>query len=413
MTFADRLLEQHHRPPPDAKTPAGWEPGLTWDGHAGTVTTGPLDHEPDPAMWAELIADWGLDPTRHRIVEGSAQFRGWDAAIGGGEVRRMRYYRATVVEATATVDRADVDQLIKAATRKTAPKKPATVTDHPAFVVSLNDWQIGKGEGGGSAATVDRIVASWDRARVRLRELTKLGRRPSTVVLANTGDLVEAVSGHYPSQPYAVDLNGREQLRVARRLLFRMVDDLTTDGYPVMVTAVPCNHGENRNGNGKAQTTPDDNASLTIVEGIEEACAANPDRYQAVSFAYARDLTLVVDVAGVNVGLTHGHQIGGGRRAGSDSSKGAASVEKWWEGQIMGNGRGGCNAIASADLLLTAHRHHLQISEETGRTVVMAPAIDGGSYWYTSATGRCSPPGMLTMTIGSAHVRGWGDLEIC
>ena len=124
-------------------------------------------------------------------------------------------------------------------------------------------------------------------------------------------------------------------------------------------------------------------------------------------------IRLVLDVAGVNVGLTHGHQIGGGRRAGSGSSKGAASVEKWWEGQIMGNGRGGCNAIASADLLLTAHRHHLQISEETGRTVMMAPAIDGGSYWYTSTTGRCSPPGMLTMTIGSAHVRGWGDLEIC
>ena len=402
------LLGGSTRPDPTAKAPAGWEPGLTWDGHAGTVTTGAVEAEPDPAMWAELIKDWGLDPTRHRIVEGSAQFRGWDAPIGGGEVRRLRYYRATIVEATSTVEQADVDQLVKAAMRKAPAKKPATVTEHPALVVSVNDWQIGKGEGGGTPATVDRIVASWDRVRLRLRELTKLGRRPSRVVLANTGDLVEAVSGHYPSQAFTVDLNGREQLRVARRLLFRMVDDLTSDGYPVTVTAVPCNHGENRNGDRKAQTTPDDNASLTIVEGLEEACAANPDRYGAVDFAYAKDLTLVLDVCGVNVGLTHGHQIGNGRRSGATSAKGAAAVEKWWEGQIMG-----VQPIAAADLILTSHRHHLQISEETGRTVVMAPAIDGGSYWYTSTTGRTSPPGMLTMTIGSAHVRGWGDLEVC
>ena len=360
-------------------------------------------------MWAELIADWGLDPTRHRIVDGSAQFRGWDAPIGGGEVRRLRYYRATIVEATAAVDRADVDQLVKAAMRKTPPRNRCAIdSDNPAFIVSLNDWQIGKGEGGGTPATVDRIVASWDRARGRLRELTKLGRRPSRVVLANTGDLVEAVSGHYPSQPFTVDLNGREQLRVARRLLFRMVDDCVTDGYGVTVTAVPCNHGENRNGNGKAQTTPDDNASLTIVEGLEEACAANPDRYSGVDFAYARDLTMVLDVAGVNVGLTHGHQIGGARRTGSGSARGAAAVEKWWEGQIMG-----CHPIAAADLILTAHRHHLQVSEETGRTVMMAPAIDGGSYWFTSTTGRTSPPGMLTLTIGAGHLRGWGDLEVC
>lgn len=400
------LLTNPPRPKVAAKAPAGWEAGLTWDGTAGTLTTAPLEVEPDPAVWAELIADWGLDPTRHQVVPGSLQFRGWDAPVGGGEVRRLRYYRATIVD--RQVLRADVDELVKLAARK-KPSRPTSgkAHTHPALVVSLNDWQIGKGEGGGTAGTVERITAGFEGVKRRLRELTKLGRRPSRVILANTGDLVEAVSGHYPSQPFTVDLNGREQLRVARRLLMRLVDDLVTLGYAVTVTAVPCNHGENRGPNGKAQTTPDDNASLTIVEGIEEACAANPERYHAVDFAYAADLTMVLEVSGVNVGLTHGHQIASRRRTGATSATGAAAVEKWWEGQIMGS-----HPVAAADLLLTAHRHHLQISEETGRTVIMAPAIDGGSYWFTSTTGRTSPPGMLTLTIGDAHHRGWGDLEV-
>ncbi|MBK7048279.1 MAG: hypothetical protein IPH48_17630 [bacterium] len=102
----------------------------------------------------------------------------------------------------------------------------------------------------------------------------------------------------------------------------------------------------------------------------------------------------------MNVGMTHGHQVRG-------SGSAAAKVEKWWQGQIMGT-----QPVAAADLLMTAHLHHLQLSEETGRTVIIAPAIDGGSYWYTSATGRSSPRGMLTLTVGDAHHRGWGDLEV-
>lgn len=392
-------LAQPPRREPKAKAPAGWEPGLTWDGTAGTITTTALDAEPDPAVWADLVADWGLDPERHLIVPGSLQFRGWDAPVGDGEVRRLRYYRATIVD--RTVRSADVDELCGIARRKKPVKPLERKTEgNPWLVVSLNDWQIGKGEGGGSDATVEAITAAIAGVRRKLRELDKLGRRPDRVVLANTGDLTERNAGHYASQAFTTDLNDREQQKVARHLLFGFVDALVGDGYGVTVTAVPCNHGENRNGDGKAMTTPDDNLSLVIVEHIEEVCRANPERYRDVDFAYAKDLTLVLDVAGVNVGMTHGHQI---RGSGSAASK----VEKWWQGQIMGT-----QPIAAADLLMTAHLHHLQVSEETGRTVFIAPAIDGGSYWYTSATGRSSPRGMLTLTIGDAHHRGWGDLEV-
>ena len=406
MTKLEDLLQQSHVPPAK-KHPKGWEPSLEMsEGGVGTITTAPLEAEPDPAVWKELIADWGLDPSQYRIVPGSLQFRGWDAPVGNGEVKRLRYYRATIVD--RTVQHLDVEELVKLAGRKapsSPPKAAASAVDNPALVVSLNDWQVGKGPSNptdtGSRETVARIVAAIAGTRARLRELTKLGRRPSHVVLANTGDLVEATSGHYPSQPFTTDLNLREQLRVARRLVFRFVDELVTDGYDVHVTGVGCNHGQNRNGDGKMQTTHDDNHSLTIIEGVEEACTANPDRYHGVRFSYAPDgLVLVIDVNGVNLGLTHGHQMPGGA-----GQLGTAAAAKWWQGQIMGS-----QPVAGADILMTAHRHYLEVSEATGRTIIQAPALDGGSFWFTSATGKCSPPGMLTVTMGEDLPRGWGDL---
>lgn len=386
------------------KVPAGWEAGCSWNSELGTgeITTGALEAEPDAGVWKELIADWSLDPLRYQVVPGSVQVRGWDAPVGGGEVRRLRYYRARIVD--REVLHGDVDELVRVVGRKSGLKRPVVETGFPAFVVSLNDWQVGKAsrQEGSSAETVGFLVAAWERTLGRLRELERLGRRPSRVVLANTGDLVEGTSGHYATQTWSVDLNMREQLRVARRLLLRMVDDLVGRGYGVLVTAVPCNHGQNRL-DGKAYTSIDDNASLSIVEGVSEACSTNPDRYGGrVEFAYASDLTLVLDVCGVNVGLTHGHQIRGG-----GSSSAVAKVEKWWQGQIMGS-----QPIAAADMLLTSHLHHLNLSEETGRTVIIAPAADGGSYWFTSATGRSSPRGMLSLTIGDMHERGWGDLHV-
>ncbi len=403
------MLAQPPRPAIITRPPKGWEPGVHDTGDRITITTDPLEAEPDPQVWAELVADWGIDPDRYVIVPGTMQFRGWDAAVGNGNVQRLRYYRVTLVERPQQGQRADVDELCSMAAKRKPARAGVVETTNPAAVISANDWQLGKGEGGGTEATVDHLVGSFDAWRQHRRWLAKTGRRPSSAVIANTGDLTERVQGHYPSQPFTVDLNDREQQKVARSLLMRLVDDAVDDGYPALVTAVPCNHGENRNGNGKAITTADDNMSLILVESIEEACRANPDRYVAVSFAYAADHVLAVPIAGVNVAMTHGHQIGSGRRRASTTATGAAVVEKWWADQAFGDRE---NVMAHADILLTAHRHHLQISEETGRLVIVAPAADGGSYWYTSRTGRQSTRGVLTLTIGDDHPRGWGDLVI-
>jgi len=406
VTSISDMLENPPRKEPVRKSPPGWEPGYSYDTESGTgeVTTGPLPVEPDAGVWAELIRDWGLDPARQQIVPGSVQVRGWDANVGGGQIERLRYYRARIVD--RTVQTADVDELVRIAGKRKplTPRKPATDTLEADFVVSMNDWQIGKaGPDGSSEETVDGLTDAFAAARTRLRAIERTEGRPERVVLANTGDLIEGITGHYASQERTVDLGLRDQMRIARRLIFGLIDDFTRDGYPVLVTAVACNHGEVRGGGNRSITTPDDNLSLAIIEGVDEACSANPDRYEGVEFAYARDgLTLVIEASGVNVGMTHGHQM-----RGSANAAGTAVAAKWWEGQIMGT-----QPIANADMLMTAHRHYLEVSEMTGRTIIQAPAFDGGSFWYTSATGRNSPRGLLTLTVGRAHERGWGNLDV-
>ena len=50
--LADAGPESDYQPPV-VRHPAGWEPGVAWDGHAGTLTTAPLDSAPED--WADSV----------------------------------------------------------------------------------------------------------------------------------------------------------------------------------------------------------------------------------------------------------------------------------------------------------------------------------------------------------------------
>jgi hypothetical protein len=381
--------------------PSGWEPGIAWDGTAGTLTTAPLDREPDPALWKELIADWDLNPDTVEIV-GPVQFRGWDSNVGGGVIKRMRYYRASVQLRESTIDRADVDALIAEIGKRKKRKKVTTVTDTGhSLIVLLSDWQVGKGEADGSAGSVDRIIAALDGLVDRLAEFKRLGRMPETVYLCGLGDLVEGCSGHYAMQSFQTDLDRREQARVVRRLILRYVDTIAALVPRLVCVAVPGNHGENRNASGKAYTTFTDNDDLAVFEQVAEILAANDERYGHCSVMLADSLSTAFDASGAVIGLAHMHQ---GRSGANPKQK----VENWWKGHTMGRG-----LVGDADILCTGHYHHLLVSEALGRTWVQAPALDPGSAWYEEATGQHSPPGLLTFSVGECHgPRKWDDMKV-
>ena len=393
-------LEDAEQPPRHTQNhPTGWEPSLEWQSDGGTISTGPLEHEPDDALWQHLIGDWGLSPKSVRIIPGSVQVRAWDAQTSEG-IKRLRYYRARIEPLARISDPEDVEALCRMV-EKRRPRKVELVGGDRALLVMASDWQLGKARErqGGTPETTERILRSLDRLVARIKELKRIGKAPSHVALVGCGDLVEQCSGHYAMQAFSVDLDRRDQMRLARRLLLAYVDAVTDLGLPMILGSVPGNHGENRNASGKAFTTWKDNDDLAVFEQVAEILNANPSRYGYVSVplgAIADDLTMTLDLAGVAVGFAHGHQIRTG------------GPEKWWQGQALGR-----QAVADASILVLGHKHHLYVSEGSGRTVMQCPAMDGGSYWWTAQTGNESPAGMLTTLVGSGcGARGWSDLAV-
>lgn len=399
VALADSLKAE--TPAPDPKHPAGWAPGVVWSPtKGGEIVTCVVDGmDADPAFWNLVIADWGLNPELTEIVPDSVQIRAWDMPIGGGETMRARYYKAAIRprrNAFPAEDAAELDRVIMRRRTRSTPKVSGPGV---GYVLNLSDFQIGKGEGGGTPATVERIVGALHASVARVKELRKAGRNIVSVTIAGLGDLVEQCQGNYPSQLFTVDRTRRQQLQIARELITLAID-LHVDLAPVVqVVAVPGNHGENRGGGGKSITTVTDNDDLAVFEQVSEALVKNPDRYGHVVFHIADGLVQMVDVEGVAIAWTHMHQ---------GSGSGEKAVEAWWRGQVMGN-----HPVAQAQILNTAHFHHFMCSEATGRTIMQMPAMDGGSGWWTDKTGQHSPAGMVSYLAGAGcGPRFWSDLSI-
>jgi len=375
---------------PARKHPEGWEPGITWNGNEGTVTTSGLPLN-EAADWSAVLKVWGLDPDHFEVVE-PILFNVW----GNPEGVPNRQWKGKVIR--KTVERGvDLNELIDEI-KKHKPSKVATFEGDTALVVAISDLQVGKGEGGGSEGIVRRFLAGIDEVEHRWKELTKTGRKLDRLVVLGLGDLIESCDGHYAMQTYQNDLDRREQVKVVRRLLVKAITSWAKFAPKVIVAAVPGNHGENRRA-GKAYTTFSDNDDVAVVEQVAEICAANPEVYGHVSFFLPQDeLTLTIDVHGTILGLAHGHQA---RRGGAVS---AAKIKAWWKDQAYGMQR-----VADATILVTGHYHHLSVLTEGIRTHIQAPSLDGGSQWFTETAGVQSAPGLVTFTISS---RGWDDLRV-
>jgi hypothetical protein len=375
---------------PKRQHPEGWEPGVTWNGNEGTVTTTgmPAENAPD---WDTVLKVWGLDPSKFEVVE-PVLFNVWGDTLGV----LNRQWKGKVVRKTAEMG-ADVQEMIEEI-RKHKFSKPEVSSDGSAMVVAISDLQLGKGENGGSAKIVERFLAGINEVESRWKELRKLGTPLSRLVVVGLGDIIENCDGHYDMQAFQADLDRREQVTVARRLITKALTQWSKFAPEVIVACVPGNHGENRKG-GKAFTSFGDNDDVAVFEQVAEILAANPDAYGHVKFIIPKnDLTVTLDVYGTIVALAHGHQA---RRGGGGP---VGKIESWWARQALG-----MQPVSDATLLLTGHYHHLVVATHGARTHIQAPSLDGGSQWYKEVAGVDAPVGILTLVVNGS---GWDDLKV-
>ena len=351
-----------------------------WDGNTGFIRTEPLGDRPE--TWDEFILDAGLDPNEVEVEE-PVQVRGWDAPVAGGSVVRMRYYRLTI---RRRVLKRDIDELVKAAKRRAQTSKPLEVSCSEAFVVALGDLQLGKQDGDGTEGTVARFLAATAASVARYRKIAK----GAPIYLFHLGDCIEGMVSQGGANTWRTTLTTTEQVRLYRRLVIEQVKAFASVAPSLTVVGIPGNHDEAH----RPLHTYCDSWAIDSIAAVRDALElAGTYEHVALHTPDRDELTLTLDVCGTVIGAAHGHQW----RAGQATT--------WWAKQSHGR-----QPIGDADLLLSAHLHHLRV-EQTGsdKTWIQTPALESGSQWWKHRTGEWGQPGVVTFLAGGGS---WSALEV-
>lgn len=374
--------------------PSGWEPGVSWNGYTGTVTSKALE-APDP-KWDEYLDFWGFNHNLFEVIE-PVQVRTWEAVTKEG-VKQLWYYKANIRSRVDLSDKIDIESLVKEVQKRHTPAFKSVAEDDPsAFVVALSDIHIGKDDGDGTEGTVERFLVAIDAVEERIKELRHAGRTLKTLYVLGLGDWIEACGQHYAQQTFRVELNRRDQMKAVRRLVVGALRTWSLLFEAVVVAGVGGNHGENRKG-GLSFTDFADNDDVAVLETIAEIFSMNP-AYGHINFVIPKDeLALTLNIAGNIVAIAHGHQT---KMSGGTAQ---AKIENWWKNQSHG-----MQPAGDATILMTGHYHYLSVSQQGAKTHIQVPALDGGSQWFTDLTGYDSPAGMLTLVMDKS---GWKDLQV-
>jgi len=370
----------------------------------GSFSTGVLDRPLDLSTdWNEVLRGFGLDPEIFEVVNDTVAMSKWQQSRrvdnGDRDIVWLYSYRANFRRKIEMPEGFDLDALQKRVQKWTpsirrrraepSPQPPST------FVVCWADWQIAKSAGGGVAATVDRIHESFEMTIARIDELRKIGRNIEKVAIFNMGDPLEGCDGNYSSQLFSIELNQREQLN--------LVLDLWANGVmsiqPDLFASVLCNHGEwTRRGPGtRPVTTDSDNVGGYLGDTLQRVFDDRAGAPTEWSIPHDEMVTMV-NLSGLDVAITHGHKI-----------PSPAKEVEWLKGQSIRLLR---EQGAEPRLWVTAHKHHLNVTDFGPWWRLQCPSLDGGSKWYTDSSGNWSTPGTMTFLAGLHDPRGWSDLAV-
>lgn len=389
--------------PPANKTnvgvPKGWEQYSEWTDKIGSAVV----HLPTPGATAkDLLITAGFDPDSWKILDGKVKTRKWM-----GYDHRWLYWYAFEVEQGESEESKwiHVEELVKRIRVRSSRGRNHGFShlSRGTYVFVFSDWQIGKAEGGrGTEDTVRRFKDCLAQAVEQVIALRKIGVQIDNLLILSVGDLVEGCGDHYEMQQFSVDADRRTQNRIVREMFTEAILTFAKIFDKIKIAVIGGNHGENRK-EGKAYTTFADNDDVAAPEAVMEAFRLAGGLWDERLTWHIPDeeLSMVVTVEDVPIGIVHGHQFRGGANA-------LKKAEDWWRANDFG-----LQPVREAQILVSGHFHHLNITNVThGRTWMQAPTIDPGSKWYTDTSGVTAIPGVLTFVATQDSPYGYDHLRV-
>lgn len=349
--------------------------------------------------WSDIFRRFNLDPAAFEIVDDTVRMSQWQQSKrledGTRDVVTLYSYRAQFRRKMAgLVDQAAVVEGL----RKWKPRTyiASSLGEPVTFRDGWADWQLGKGEGDGTDGTVQRILDGFEKSIARVKQLRKIGVNVSELLIAQMGDPIEAVTGHYTSQTYTVDRNMRDQLNLAIELHLTGLKALAPLFERVTFAACLCNHGQWQRVGGKAFTDDADNATGFIADTLRTVSGTH-DGMSHVEWLVPRDEMITYGTfSGVNVAMAHGHKIGGSEETWLSKQAGWLLSERGFR----------------VELWSTAHRHTAALNDFGPYHRIQDSTVDPGSKSFTDGTGKFSTRGKTTFVIGSSFERKFAHYEV-
>jgi hypothetical protein len=390
MSVADRIASEQ----PPAALPGQLD--LTSEG--GEFTD--IRSEEPITDWSDVFRRFNLDPESFTIVDDTVRMSVWEQSKrlenGDRDTVQMHSYRARFTRRAAGM--VDVPALTESLrkwkpTIKPVPRQLGTPV---TYFDGWADWQIGKGEGDGTPGTIQRILDGFEKSQQRIKQMREAGINVSSLLVANMGDPTEAVTGHYASQTYSVDLNLRDQINTALELSLTGLKALAPMFDEVTYTACLCNHGQWQRVGGKALTDDADNSTGLIGDVLAQTCALHPN-LSHIKFDIPRDEMITTGTfSGVGVAMAHGHKISGAEDAWLAKQTGWLRTTKDFK----------------VELWATAHRHTASVDDMGTYHRIQCTTNDPGSKSFTDATGKFSTQGTTTFLIGRHDKRLFSHYEV-
>jgi predicted phosphodiesterase len=366
--------------------PDGWQPRSEVDtATGGYVVTKPFEpgHEPEHA---DALGEFGLDPQQWTVVS----------------VRRSRWqrYDESWLESVrinllpigrSVSDQADIEAVCKMIAKFRPNLAKTTTAELGTFVAPAGDLQLGKSDGTGSPGTIDRFLRETEAITHRLRADLPRGTKASEIVLPWLGDCIEGVVSQGGKLVMRLDLTPTQQVRVYRRLMWAQIKAFLPLAERIVIPVLPGNHDQAHRIGDQMATFHDDSWAIEGASAVMDGINEHAELKDRVSFLFPGhdELTMVLDVAGTNIAMTHGHIFG-------------RDPLRWWSDQA-----GGRQPAGDADVLLAAHSHHLRVQDHGGgRLFMQIPALDGGSNWFRHKHGDESRSRMISFWTSDGAVRG-------